>query len=171
MLNNNEIVARIFELFGDIPQAEIAETLSISEALVSRWKNDALKKGRAPSLKIMCKIVMLKNVTWDWLLTGEGEMYRIEAQQAPPGDESAPPESLQPESAESGLNVTELVTAHIKLNTAIDDILLKCLHEKITEKQYAEILMAAFQALLRTAKKLNIQIDTHRQSERKQKSR
>lgn len=171
MLNNNEIVARIFELFGNIPQAEIAETLNVSEALVSRWKNDALKNGRAPSLKIMCKIVRMKNVTWDWLLTGEGERHRIESRRAPPDDQLAPPQSFESESVESGPDVTELVTAQIKLNTAMNDILLKFLQNKITDQQYAEILMATLQVLRRTAKELDVKIETFRQSERKQRVR
>lgn len=50
----------------------LTEQLGINASSVSEWKSGKIK----PSIEALIRISLIFNVTLDWLLTGEGEMYR-----------------------------------------------------------------------------------------------
>jgi Lar family restriction alleviation protein len=70
-MNNNsldwdEILARILTIYHVKKQIELVEILGVSKGLISGWK-----KGKSvPRWQLLEKIVIEKNISWQWLLTG-----------------------------------------------------------------------------------------------------
>jgi len=73
MLNCEEIVKRLFLLYGVSTQTALSEKIGVKQTLISRWIKDPVRR---PSWDTMEKVVADKNVTWDWLLEGRGPQYR-----------------------------------------------------------------------------------------------
>lgn len=78
MLNWQEIISRIYELYDVKTQSSLAEALGVTRGLVSRWHMKDESKRRIPTWETVAKIVADKNITWDWLLEGRGPKYREE---------------------------------------------------------------------------------------------
>jgi transcriptional regulator with XRE-family HTH domain len=74
VLNHKEIVIRIFEIYETSKQIDLVAQLGIDKATINKW----VKGTRLPTLEHFEKIVIEKNVTWDWLLEGRGPKYREE---------------------------------------------------------------------------------------------
>lgn len=72
-LNWNEIVNRLFELYGVKTQTALSEKIGVKQTLISRWIKDA---SRAPTWETIGRIVADTHVTWDWLLEGREPKYR-----------------------------------------------------------------------------------------------
>ncbi len=67
MKNRIEILLKTLTL----TQKQFAESLNITANNITEWK-----KGRSmPTAKVLKKIMLKHNVSVDWLLTGEGEMF------------------------------------------------------------------------------------------------
>lgn len=68
------MIERILELMkiNKITAKELTDKLEIANSAITDWK-----KGKSkPSTEAVIKISKYFNVTADWLLTGEGEMYK-----------------------------------------------------------------------------------------------
>ncbi len=70
---NDYLSIRIKELINALhmTQRKFAKTLDITPEIVSKY----ITKGRIPETRIIKKISQSFNVSADWLLTGEGEMF------------------------------------------------------------------------------------------------
>lgn len=78
MLNWNEIVIRVFEVYENPKPIELGRLLGIDRATVSKWTSRDSKTWRRPALEHLERVVADKNVTWDWLLEGREPKYRTE---------------------------------------------------------------------------------------------
>lgn len=63
---------RFLELFGDLNQTEIANTLGVSSTTVSDWKHNKRRVG----WERLEDAVTTFGVRWDWLLDGIEPQYR-----------------------------------------------------------------------------------------------
>ena len=78
MLNWQEIILRIYDLYEVKTQKSLAECLGVTRGLVSRWHMKDESKRCIPTWETMAKIVTEKQVSWDWLLEGRGPRDRDE---------------------------------------------------------------------------------------------
>ncbi len=69
---------RFFEAAGCRTQMELAQFLDIQQSTVS----DAKKRGTIPS-EWLVKLLHIKHVNPDWVLTGEGSRYLVPADKKP----------------------------------------------------------------------------------------
>jgi transcriptional regulator with XRE-family HTH domain len=76
MLKWQEIIVRIYELYGVKTQISLAKCLGVTRSLVSRWHLEDPDARRIPTWETMAKVVQDKGVTWDWLLEGREPKYR-----------------------------------------------------------------------------------------------
>lgn len=67
----DEVVTRVQKAIGADTQREVAESLGMSTGDFANRK----KRGRVP-LDRLAEFASSRSVSLDWLLTGEGEMYR-----------------------------------------------------------------------------------------------
>ena len=139
MLNWIEIRDRIFELYGNPKQKELANALGIDDSVVSRWMTKNEKERRIPTMDLLSNIVKVKGVTWDWLLTGE--------EQAPPPAPASGAESLLP----------HLSRMAVELIKELSDIHLRALEGVVTEEQFEAILLGATGGMLEAARENEVE--------------
>jgi transcriptional regulator with XRE-family HTH domain len=73
---NSDFVARLHETFDHKSMAVVAKRLGVPHATVRNYYN-----GRLPAPEVLIKIALETNVSLNWLLIGQGDMY---AGKAPP---------------------------------------------------------------------------------------
>lgn len=66
----NEIVNRIFSIYGAKTNNELAEKLGFSGELVRKWRVKNLKERRYPTWGTLEAVIRKSGKSWDWLLTG-----------------------------------------------------------------------------------------------------
>ena len=76
MLNWNEIISRIFEIYDCPVKYRLAEMLGVNKSVVSQWTTTNQKLWRKPTWEVLVKVVNDKGVTWDWLLEGREPKFR-----------------------------------------------------------------------------------------------
>jgi transcriptional regulator with XRE-family HTH domain len=68
-LNQKEILKRIFSVYHVSTQQELGDKLGVSQDLISNWNTGKA----APTISVLEKIVIEKNVSWQWLLAEDAE--------------------------------------------------------------------------------------------------
>lgn len=74
------ISERFFSLFGDKKLRELSEIFGASTGAISDWRQN---KKNIPWDKL-AKVVEMYDITWDWLISGEGEPYGEPEPLSPP---------------------------------------------------------------------------------------
>ncbi len=59
-MNWNEIVQRIFDIYGNLPKNKLAERLKIDKAIVSQWTTKSEKNRRNPTWDVLQKVIIDK---------------------------------------------------------------------------------------------------------------
>jgi len=99
----DEVVTRVQKAIGADTQREVAESLGMSTGDFANRK----KRGRVP-LDRLAEFASSRSVSLDWLLTGEGEMYRPGAAPKPTMADFLA--RIQPERERLGLSRAELAS-------------------------------------------------------------
>ncbi len=71
MLNSNQVIDRILQLLDIDSDSELAKRLNVSKTAVSLWRS----RNRVPYEKCV-ELSESKLASLNWLLTGEGPMFR-----------------------------------------------------------------------------------------------
>jgi len=62
---------RIRQIRGKMTQIDFANLINCPQAYISRYENGVVK----PSIDFVYSLVCVFNISLDWLMTGEGEMF------------------------------------------------------------------------------------------------
>ena len=72
MSSPKELIKRMLNVINGKSYTDLAKFLGVSRNTIDVW----IRRGKIPE-KNLIKFCQLTNVNFDWLLTGEGEMYKI----------------------------------------------------------------------------------------------